>query len=287
MVFLIALNLSIMKVSIILLLLGGIVLTFVKKLKKLFSKDKKSFLIYLLVSLILFGLTGVLSIERVTGGEVLESYITIQVVFFILGILHLIAMDKFMAFEDENKETTRFLFTLVIMIVGSIAFLQVSERFGMHGLHYYLWSGILLFVTPHLFMLLFNTAIKIPFPVYLKWYYPINKDFSSPSHDELRDPMVISLEFKKNLKTNSISKFKVKAPENMSFSRFFYHFINDYNLRHPESPIDYRFKNQPHGWVFYFKPNFLGMTSHINPELTIVGNKIRENHVIVCERINE
>ena len=75
--------------------------------------------------------------------------------------------------------------------------------------------------------------------------------------------------------------------ENMEFGKLFYFFINDYNERHPESNIEHLNSTTqlPHEWIFYFKPNWLGNINHIDFSKTVLSNEIKENDVIVCQRV--
>ena len=88
-------------------------------------------------------------------------------------------------------------------------------------------------------------------------------------------------------KTSELSNFRLKAPEKMAFGKLFYFFINDYNDRHPENKIVYiNSENEPHGWVFYRKPKwYLGM-KYIDYARTVDSNGIKEDNVIICQRVD-
>jgi len=134
---------------------------------------------------------------------------------------------------------------------------------------------------------LYEFATSIPVPIYKKWLYPVGENIKDPTSKELKDPLVISFEFRKNEDISDVTNFRVKAPEAMEFGKLFYFFINDYNERHPEGKIQYLddLGAEPQGWIFYFKPNWWSSLKHINFAKTILGNNIKEDNVIICQRV--
>ncbi|WP_452226440.1 TssN family type VI secretion system protein [Lacinutrix cladophorae] len=284
-------NGNMFKVSLGLFFISSIILGLMKKLRSIFTKNKKAAILYLLFILITFALTALLSSHFVLNDTPLNSFIGIQLVFFALGFLHLHVMDKY--FPDLQNDKTdffnEFLFSIIILCIGLIAYMNVVNRFRPNFSIIFLGSG-LCFIIPFLFKKLYEFAFNIPIPVYKKWVFPLDKSIKDPTKNELINPAVISFEFQKKHEINEITNFRIKAPENMEFGKLFYFFINDYNERHPESTIEYLDPNnmQPQEWVFYFKPkNWFGSVKHINYEKTVVNNSINENDVIVCKRINK
>ena len=284
------LNSEIIKVNIGLFLVSTLIFTLIAKLRKVFTKNKKSAIVYALFILATFALTAFLSSSKVLNDVPLNSYYGIEILLFALGLLHLYVIRKF--FPDLSSEASKFfpefLFTLAYVCIGLIAFLQVVSRFRP-AFSYLFVSAALLFVLPLLFYKMYEFATQITLPVYESWPYPLGKEIKDPSPNELANPRVISFEFKKKENVDDITNFRVKAPKGMEFAKLFYFFINDYNERHPESEIeilDDKTK-KPSSWVFHFKPNWYSSIKHINFNQTISENNIHEDSVIICSRVTD
>ncbi|WP_452224809.1 TssN family type VI secretion system protein [Lacinutrix chionoecetis] len=281
------LNGNAFKISILMLIVGSVIMMLFTKVRKVFSKQKKQAIFYAIFILITFALVGFISSSKFLNDTALNSFIGMQIVFLLLGILHLFIMRKYFDSLSESKSDffSEFLFTIAITLIGLFAFLNVVTRFR-ESINYTFMSSAVFFIVPFLTYKLYEFSLLIPVPVYKKWFYPLEVDVKEPTKKELENPLVISFEFQKKEDLPDITNFRVKAPENMEFGKLFYFFINDYNERHPESTIDYLdFKtSEPHGWIFYRKPNWIRSLRHINFAKTVAGNDIREDHVIVCQR---
>jgi len=281
------LNGNAFKISMLLFIVGSILMMVVTKLRKVFLKQKKQAIIYAIFTLITFALAGFISSSKVFNDNALNSFIGMQVVFLFLGIIHLLIMRKYFDTLSVKKSDflSEFLFTIVITFIGLCAFLNVVTRFR-ESINYILLSAAIIFIVPLLIYKLYEFSLLIPVPEYKKWFYPLEVDVKEPTKKELENPLVISFEFQKKKDLPDITNFRVKAPENMEFGKLFYFFINDYNERHPESEIDYidETTQEPNGWIFYRKPNWIRSLRHINFSKTVAGNEILEDYVIVCQR---
>ena len=283
------LNGNAFKISILLFMVGSVVMMLFTKVRKIFTKQKKQAILYAIFILITFALVGFLSSSKFLNDTALNSFIGMQIVFLLLGILHLYIMRKFFdtLSEDKSDFFSEFLFTIAITLIGLFAFLNVVTRFR-DGINYTFLASAIIFIVPCLVYKLYEYSLLIPVPVFKKWFYPLEVDVKEPTKKELQNPLVISFEFQKKQDLPDVTNFRVKAPENMEFGKLFYFFINDYNERHPESKIDFLDYNtqEPHGWIFYKKPNWIRSLRHINFSKSVLGNDIKEDYVIVCQRTN-
>jgi hypothetical protein len=272
-------------ISLILFIVGTIILSLHKGTKEIFSLNRKIVLIYILCSIIIFALIGLLTMEKIFSGLLVMNYIIIQGVVLGLAILHLYLIGNMLKWEEDNKYSTQLIFTLVTVIYSSIGYILVARNLGTPTFAYYFWIFALTYFIAYFYRFLWQKTVAFPTAVYQKWYYPMTRQVVIPDADSLRNPRIVSLFLDKNLNSAKPTIFKAKAPEFMSFGKFFFLFINDYNLRTPESQIEYKdANNQAYGWFFYVKPNFIGMTRSINPELTIQANRIKEHSTIMCIR---
>lgn len=281
-------SLSVIKTSILFFFISVFILGIAKNLRKLITRNKKKFIYYVLCSLLTFALAGLISAPEVLNDTPLSSFIGIQIILFILGLLHLYIIKKY--FSEFSFEKSNFfneiLFSIVILFVGLIAYANIVNNFRPLLSHMFLGAGIV-FLIPLMLKELVKSAFSIPVPYFKKWKYPLNSKIKDPLSHELTDPEVISFEFQKTIDDIEVTNFRVKAPMHMEFGKLFYFFINDYNERHPQSPISFLNPNsqEPYSWNFFFKPNWLGVSKHLDFSKTVSQNSIKENDIIVCQRV--
>lgn len=278
---------DVLKFSILFFAIGAFFMFILKNVRKLFTKNKKKAIIYAIIVFITFGLIGFLSSSKVLNDTIFNTYIAFQTIFLILGIVHVWVLRKYFSelSENENDYFSEFFFSLAFVFIGLIAFLKVTSIFKEDYKILFL-TAIISFVIPLLFYKLYELALLIPVKIYKQWLYPLGENIKDPTSEELKNPLVISFEFiKKEEEDNKVTNFRVKAPENLEFGKLFYFFLNDYNERHPEGTIDFLDKdNTPHKWVFYKKPSFLNGLRYINYNKTVIGNRLKENDIIICKR---
>lgn len=281
-------NSEILKVNIGLFVVGTVLMTLMAKLRKVFGKNKKLAIGYALFVLLTFALTGLLSSSMVLAGTPMNSFIGFQLVFFLLGILHIYVMRTF--FPDLSEDDSQFfpecLFTLAYTCLGLIVFLQVVDRFRS-PFNYVFMTSALWFIVPFLVLKLYEFAVQIALPVYDSWLFPLGKEIKDPGKNAWTNPKVIAFEFKKKENEDHITNFRIKAPQGMEFGKLFYFFIIDYNERHPEGEIEILDEKtqRPSSWVFHVKPNWYSSVKHIDFNKTVGYNNIGENSVIMCSRV--
>ncbi len=283
-------NNDILKINIGLFIIGTLIMTMVTKLRKLFAKNKKMAIGYALFVLLTFALTALLSSNKVLNDIPINSYYGIQFMFFALGILHLFVLRKFFPelSSDSAEFFPEFLFTIAYTCLGLIAFLQIVSRFRP-SFSYLFAASALLFIIPTLIYKMYEFALEIAIPVYDSWLYPLGKEIKDPTKEELANPKVISFEFRKNEDEDDITNFRVKAPQAMEFGKLFYFFLVDYNERHPEGEIEILDEKTqvPCSWSFHLKPNWWSTVKRINFNKTVAANNIKEDSVIICNRVAE
>jgi hypothetical protein len=276
-----------LKLGLIMLILGGLVMGLVSKLRKLFTKNKKKFFIYTIVVLLLFALTALLANDNVLNNSPLGNFISFQILFLAFGSGHVWVLRKF--FPDLNTELSdfwpEFIYTIVITLFGLVGFMCVVQAFKIEYTYIFLAAGIC-FMLPFLGTKLYEYALAVPVPVYKTWEYPVDAKIKDPKDEEFKNLKVISFEFNKSIDSEEISNFRLKAPEDMEFGRLFYFFINDYNERHPENIINVLdASNAAYKWSFFSKPNWMGTRKHFDFNKTVASNGIVEDDVILCQRV--
>lgn len=214
-------------------------------------------------------------------------YISYQAVFSLTGIAHVYWMHQFLKWSGDGRSVWLELgFTLVIAMLGSIGFMLVFRLVNHERVEHDMATSIGAFLIPWFIAQSFYKACSIPAKVFRLWFYPVNQDIKEPDESLLRNPRIISFEFRKQTNDPHPTRFRAKAPAGMGMGELFYHFINDYNERFPDSRIQYLDAGgQAYGWTFYRKLKwYTWITRRLRTDITVQLNRIREDDVIVCNR---
>ena len=275
-------------IIIIFLVIVVALLSFILSRVKEAGKYKNATIVYLVITALCFGivcLTGFMGLMD----NLLSFFIVIQVLILIIGILHAYFLYRLLPWTSKNKFVWEFLYSIAITCLGTIFFLLVfTFILKLHALQYVMLSTITWFFVPFFFVQAYHRWLSIPSRIFRKWYYPVGKEIADPLDSELVSLFVISFVFHKKMNDPEITTFRAKAPSKMVFGRLFYYFINDYNERHKEGPIEFLDQeDHPYGWIFHNKPYWIGRRRYIDPDQIISDNRIRENSVIFCQRIKE
>lgn len=249
-------------------------------------KNKSANLLYILVAGLCIGMMGLSQYLGLTE-KPFYFLIVLQALMLILGIVHQPAMEKFLLWPSRTSFTAEFLFTLLTALIGGVFLLLVFTLIGMKNFNTLMLSSIIWFLVPFFYLKAVAWYSKIPEKVYKTWAYPVGKQVPDPTDAEMASPMVISFEFQKKVNEVDFTIFRAKAPKDIQFGKLFYFFINDYNSRHPEGIIEALSKNVPYPWVFHFKTKWFEKKRVLDPDETVYHNQIKENSVIVCQRIIE
>lgn len=269
----------------ILLLLGTILaMFFIDKVKNYKTEYKTKYYIYLFSSILVFTLVSFLGQSKVIN-TLFGEFVFYQVLFFSLGGLHAFVYRTYLNKYELENVWLEGIYNLLIAVFGTIPFLLLYTYMNSTTYSFTVASCILMFLVPTWIYSTFKASISIPAKIYKTWAFPEFGTFSEPKDDEFRDMVVITFVFYKNPNSIIRTEFRAKSPIRMDFGRLFYHFVNDYNTRNVDSPIELldEFGNPQH-WVFYLKPNWYGVSKYINPDLTMYMNGIQEDSTVICLR---
>ena len=213
-------------------------------------------------------------------------------IYLLFGIIHMLMVHKKYFSADQKNQTKviigEIIFGLSIIFFTVVVFsaLQyfVSKETGF--IFYPLLMSTITFFIPFLYMKTFDAAYKIPAAVYKTWQYPLNETIEIPDEKFGEKILVIGFEISKDAKGQR-SYFRAKAPEGMTLGELYYHFINDYNEAQSETPITFSDNGyEPHTWWFRRKPKWYQRERILDPGVTMRENKVKENTVIICERLS-
>ena len=258
-----------------------------RKIRSTFKPFSKKAIWYLLAAGAVFALTSLL-VALKWFSSYAGYFVFFQVVFLLYGALHVYLMKlKLNWGEDDMGFVAELIYTILVMLLGMIAFMLVYRLVNREGLELSMMLSTLIFIVPLFVWQTFQTALYIPPKVLNQWYYPVHEAREEPDETKLKNMLLISFEFQKNGQDPYFTNFRARAPVDMDLGELFYYFINDYNERHPNGQILYsNGTGKPYGWMFYKKPRWYTiLTRYMDAEKTIYLNRIRENDVIVCSRI--
>jgi hypothetical protein len=212
-------------------------------------------------------------------------------IYFLFGLVHLAITHK--KFFSHPKEPASKLFyaelmfsiTIVLFSIAAFAALQYFLK-DKSFLFYPMLLSLLFFFVPFLLSNTFSAAYNIPATRYSRWQYPLNSPLDLPDEKEGEKLYVIGFEIPKRDTDQQRTYFRAKAPEGMVLGELYYHFINDYNELQSETPIQYMDgEGKAQDWYFRTKAKWYQRSKILDANKTIHDAGIRENTVIICERI--
>jgi hypothetical protein len=260
------------------------IMTIINKKNKVLN-NRKLILIILCTSLILGipGFLGFLDLQFMPWG-----YLFCMFIYLVLGILYVWLAGSHYESELIEKKGFFFLCTLIACLLGIFLFKLAFD--WLNDLRYGLWAGtsIFVFLIPPVFWWAYIAFLSIPLEIYKVWQYPEFSADISMEHLDFDRLLVLEVDLYKNIEDLEPLKVKAKAPRNMNFSIWFQKFIDDYNLKFPNAPIQYKAENgESFKWIFYIKASFFKQRSFIDPELDIEQNNITESYTIYAKRVAE
>lgn len=213
-------------------------------------------------------------------------------IFLLFGIIHMILVhNKYFSSYQQNSSRVfigEILFALSVVLFTIVVFssLQYFLVENKDFLFYPLMMSTLAFFIPVLVVHTFQAAYEIPPPLYSTWAYPVNQALDLPPENPREKILVIGFEIRKKYTDAKRTYFRAKAPEYMQLGELYYFFINDYNELQSETPIEFADKQyEPYEWWFRKKTRWYERQHIFDPSLSVKDNGIKENTVIVCERI--
>ena len=214
-------------------------------------------------------------------------------IFTLLGIFHILIFEKkyFTVKKEEDKKKIflaelLFCFSIIFFMIVVFSALQYFiEKDKSYLFFPMLMSGLAFFI-PMTIKQTFEAAYNIPAAIFSTWKYPLQNPIELPDEKSNEKILVIAFEISKKKNDTSKTNFRAKAPELMTLGDLYYHFINDYNEFHSETTIQVADNEYAaHEWWFRLKIKWYQFEDILDPSLTFLENKIKENSVIICERI--
>lgn len=274
-------------ISVLLVVVVILTMLFADKIKNFKKEYKFKFFVYIFSMVFVTALICFMGTTR-TINDLLNEFIFYQALVFILGIIHtLLYRTYFEKFQSKNMWMEMW-FLLIVLLYLVIPFLVVYTIFHGNTFSFNMVFSLLPFLIPTLIYATFVRAVAIPAKIYHTWAVDlIAGEYPEINDDEYKELIVITLVFQKSHDSLNRTEFRARAPIRIDFGRMFYFFVNDYNIRNIDSPINMVDQTgMPQNWVFYLKPEWYGTSKYVDPNLPLYMNGIEENSVIICERVD-
>ncbi len=216
-------------------------------------------------------------------------YVLVQLIALVGGQYYLRHLD-FALGEDLRREPGFVAFlTVIILLLGGGLFQLVFNAFS--ELDYGLWAMtcLLPFVLPLLFARAYEALLAIPNEIRKVWYYPRNATEVQLENVDYYRLMILAVELRKQPGAEEPAiQVKARTTQDLPFGVWFQKFIDDYNYKFPQSPIQTDSDTGPYGWLFYaVRPSFFRWRRYIDADLSIALNRLDERCVIVAKRVEE
>ncbi len=249
--------------------------------------NRKINIFYGVIIALIIGLVPVIGYLGLRGFTLI-IFICIQVLLLVLGILHNRLLIKYLPWFKSSPLAMQFLYSISMLCLGGALMLLLLDLSQLTAYPLIMLSGLIWFFVPLLFSQSWKAYISLPIKQFKSWRYPIDEPIDPPTDEEMNSLVVIAFEFLKTTNETERTVFRAKAPVFMSLGRLFYYFINDYNDRHPDTPIEYSINGTSAcHWLFYVKPKWYQGKKYLDYESAIKDNGVKENSVIVCQRVNQ
>jgi hypothetical protein len=256
---------------------------FIARKNKLLSN--KQLIVFSLLSSLAMAVPGVLGLA---GDDFFPwYYLAAQFIFLGLGIGFL---PIYIHYVDQHTKTYRVLLQiiveLVVLTLGAYFFSMMYNICNRTRDGLLAASSVLSFPIPLIFYWTYNAFIRIPPEIYTVWQYQRGAGEIGVDGVDFDRLMILEIECFCHPGDGQRMRVKAKAPPDMKFGQWFKKFIDDYNRKFPERPIAYLNNGEmSYGWIFYCKRSLFHWRRLVDPELTILENRIQEHVTIVSKRV--
>jgi len=245
-----------------------------------------SVFLYLLSSLLLFGLVGLAAVYSPQSYKV--TFVLVQVVALLLGWFHLYAQERWLPWFDADEWAHGTVMTVLAWMFGALGMgllvwlPMLQERTAATSFI----MATLPAVIPYFFYEAYKSWRQIPAKQYKLWYYEANSSGPDLARMDLSNFMVIHFWMSRRYGEALYHDFSSKAPHEMHFRDLFHIFLTDYNALKPEQALQYLDPNgQPYGWIFYAKQRWWKIRRYIDPDYSFRDNFIKQGDIIVAKRV--
>ncbi len=200
--------------------------------------------------------------------------------FMALGYLHVAILQGNLAILEPTEKLVYSLVLALGVFVFFGAFYFLTNSYSLLVVSAASCSFLLVYVLSELWRLYNRISESSVIP----WYYSGDPSSHQATVFLNSIPLRVNVQIEQHGRVEYPIAFR--APVKMKLGTIFYHMIKEHN-ESGKTPVDFADRNsKPFGWVF-FTPSFAGWSKSLDPEATLIENKIGPNAVIIARRIPE
>lgn len=237
------------------------------------------------VSTFIIILTGIGFVQMISSLFIAPFYYLAVFLAFVLGFLHLNMINKLTSPEPSAKLKN------AVVITGLIVFFSITISFILSlalNLHVTFLSYIIPFALPFLVSEAYKYYLQIPQDQYKIWYYPVKEEVPVRYFDKISETDTVPFVLSKEPNSVNQTELTIQSPVDIPLGLLFYTLINKYNSTNTLSKIQHlKDGNQPFGWLFFVKRQWLKKSFFVDPDLSFRQNIIRAEEVIYATRVLE
>lgn len=267
----------------LLMLVGMFVMSKLKKAKSLANNKR------LVIFTLLFGLIGILPAVFMGFFEndfypyvLLATYLWFIAYGFLFVWFTNTAWYESIGFDNN---VGLFIFSIVLSLCfGGWAHYIIFERLNSLNYHILVSLGVWCIAIPIFYKVAEDFFIRIPERVYKLWY---------PEHDsnviywetlDLRRLKEISIRFRRNPDDDVYASVDAKIPSGVSMGQWFHRFVEDHDVKFPETPIVIDHEGESYGWGFYQRKWFGLVSKPLDFEKLTEELNLKHNSIIIAKR---
>jgi len=206
--------------------------------------------------------------------------------FFGFALVQFTYTDLFesIGFKDS---VVAFVCTIVFStILGSWLYYIIFDYLSELDYVFYIVFGSIWILMPMLLKWAEDFFVEIPPKIYKLWYPENNIDNSSWETIDLRRLKEATIRIRKHNKDELYSSVDAKIPESVTIGNWFNRFIEDHDVKFPDTPIALREESGDfYGWVFYKKRFIPILNTPIDFEKNPEELKLKDKATIIAKRV--
>lgn len=267
----------------IMVFIGGFFLSMQNAGRK-FCTNKRLLFSLLLVGTLL-GLPGVLGYLRLDYMP--WGYFMSMLYNLCMGMIFIYTLTRRYAYEFNANKFFVVLFMVIAAVLGGYIHMQIFRLLYDSKLAPWAATSTGCCILPLFFYWSYMALMNIPAEIYKVWQMPPHAAQPELEGLDFDRMLVLDMEvFRSPMDSRSV-RVKVKAPADMIFGDWFHKFIEDYNLKFPQTPIIYRdLEQKSYYWIFFIRKSVFRRNEFIDPDLSIQQNRLTEKLTLHAKRVS-
>jgi hypothetical protein len=205
-----------------------------------------------------------------------------------IGLVYFTNTSLFQNIGIQDSALAKFFLFLIITILSSWIYYLAFNYIAISSYAQISMLNILWLFIPIFFMESKKKYLQIPDPFYEYWRVGRErKDIEYWDNIDKFRLMQVSIQIKKKVNSDLLSKFDVKIAQEVNLGNWFDKFIEDQNYRFPNDAIESSAENENAGWIFYTAKyfSFPLFIRNLSPHNTIAESRLKNKQTIFAKRV--